>query len=145
MVNQQKIITMTQLALYDKNEGDADQAANNYFRHDYIYRKNFGTRLAVGLGGCILLVLYWSYVIFVHEIDVFSLYMDAVISQSILFIVALLAVYSFIGTMQGTREYYLLQKRLNNYQTWVRQLERIEEKSKGTRHDADTGGKGTDS
>ena len=125
MVNQQKIITMTKLALYDKHDGPADRAASDYFRHDYIYKKNLGTRLAVGFGSVLILVLYWIGVIFEDgEIDIFELDFRAYLIDSFLFVMAVLAVYSLIGTIQGTREYYLVQKRITQYQTYLRHLER---------------------
>jgi len=130
MVNQQKIITMTKLALYDKHEGAADRAANDYFRHDYIYRKNLGTRLSVGLGGIIILAIYWLRVIFVDGVDVFELYIQHHLFESITFILALIALYSLIGTVQGTREYYLVQKRLERYQGMMRFLERVDERGR---------------
>ena len=130
MVNQQKIITMTKLALYDKHDGPADRAASDYFRHDYIYRKNLGTRLAVGLGSVLILALYWASAIFSGDIDVFELNIQQHLTESILFVLAVLAMYSLIGTVQGTREYYLVQKRLNQYQNYLRHLERLDERKK---------------
>ncbi|MCL2204441.1 MAG: hypothetical protein FWB88_10955 [Defluviitaleaceae bacterium] len=129
---QQKIITMTQLALYDKHEGATDQIANDYFRHDYIYRKNLGTRFAVGFGGFIMLGLYWARNILLDGTDIFEIDFATHLTDSIFFILALLAVYSLIGTIQGTREYYLVQKRLTRYHALVRQLERINERAKKT-------------
>ena len=123
MVNPQKIITMTKLALYDKHEGANDRDANDYFRHDYIYRKNLGTRIAVGVGGLLLLAINWLRVIFVDGVDVFELEIQTHVTEAILFIIALVAVYSLIGTIQGTREYYLVQKRLNRYLGLLRFLE----------------------
>ena len=128
MVNQLKIITMTRLALYDKHEGPADRAANDYFRHDYIYRNNLGTRLAVGFGGLIILGFYWIRTFFLNQMDIFELDFQQIITDSLLFILAILAVYSLIGTIQGTRKYYLVQKRLAQYQALVRQLERLDER-----------------
>ena len=132
MVNKLKIITMTRLALYDKHEGPADRAANDYFRHDYIYRNNLGTRLAVGLGGIIILAVYWLQSFFINEMDIFELDITQYATESFLFILAILAVYSLIGTIQGTRQYYLVQKRLAQYQALVRQLERLEERAHRT-------------
>ncbi|MCL1862513.1 MAG: hypothetical protein FWF78_02985 [Defluviitaleaceae bacterium] len=123
MVNQQKIITMTKLALYDKHEGTHDREANDYFRHDYIYRKNLATRISVGIGGVLILALYWLRVVFVDGIDIFEIDIQYHATDSILFIIALVAFYSVIGTVQGTREYYLVQKRLNRYQNMLRFLE----------------------
>ena len=136
MVNKQKIVTMTQLALYDKHEGENDRVANDFFRHDYIYRNNLGTRLSVGLGSVILLSLYWLRAIFVEEVDVFELDLQQHLMESVLAVLAVLAVYSLIGTIQGTRKYYLMQKRLTRYQALVRHLERMEERTRSERQAA---------
>jgi len=130
MVNKLKIITMTRLALYDKHDGPADRVANDYFRHDYIYRNNLGTRLSVGLGSIIILMIYWLRALVANELDIFSLDIQQHVTDSVLFILAVLAVYSLIGSIQGTRQYYLVQKRLAQYQAMVRQLERQEERAK---------------
>jgi len=132
---QQKIIVMTQLALYDKHEGHADQLANDYFRHDYIYRKNLGTRFAVGFGAFIMLGLYWARNIFVDGTDLFEMELTTYLYDSILFILAVLAVYSLIGTIQGTREYYLVQKRLTRHPAVVRQLEKINDHTQKAAND----------
>ena len=129
MANQLKIMTMTRLALYDKHEGPQDRAANDYFRHDFIYRNNLGTRIAVGLGGIIILLIYWLQAFLLNEMDIFQFNYQQYVAESIFFILALLAVYSLIGTIQGTRQYYLVQKRLAQYQALVRQLERLEERT----------------
>ncbi|MCL2456592.1 MAG: hypothetical protein FWD19_03495 [Defluviitaleaceae bacterium] len=126
MVNQQKIITMTKLALYDKRNGAADRAANEYFRHDYIYRKNLGTRIAVGIGGFLLLAIHWTSVFFVEGMDIFELDINSVMRESVLFILVIVAFYSFVGTIQGTREYHRVQKRLQKYNEMLGFLENSE-------------------
>lgn len=132
MVNREKIITMTKLTLYDKHEGPSDREANEYFRHDYIYKKNIGTRIAVGLGGVILLALYWLRVIFVDGRDIFELPIQTHVMEGALIIVAIIAVYSVIGTIQGTREYYLVQKRLKKYHALIKFLENIDNRKART-------------
>ena len=133
MANQHKIVTMTKLALYDKHEGPADRAASEYFRHDYIYKKNLSTRLAVGLGGFLLLIIYWLRVILLDGADILQMDITQYLTDSVLFLVAVLAVYSLIGTIQGTREYYLIQKRLERYNALIKQLERYENRD-DTKH-----------
>ena len=121
---------MTKLALYDKHEGPGDRMVNDYYRHDYIYRKNLGTRFAVGFGGLILLAFYLIQTILIEDTDVFELDFSGILIDSILFLAAILAVYSVIGTIQGTREYYLVQKRLEKYRelvTWLDNKEIVEE------------------
>ena len=130
MDNQKKIIAMTKLALYDKHEGGADRAANEYFRHDYIYRKNLGTRLAVGIAGVLMLLIYWLRVILLDGVDILQMDIRSYLTDSVLFLVAILALYSLIGTIQGTREYYLIQKRLENYHSLIKQLENHENRIK---------------
>ena len=125
MADPQKIITMTELALYDKHEGTHDRAASEYFRHDFIYKKNLSTRLAVGLGGLFILALYWLRVFLIDGTDILEMEAAGPIRDSVLFMLALLAVYSLIGTVQATREYYLIQKRLKKYETLVNKLERV--------------------
>jgi len=132
MINQQKIIVMTKLALYDKHEGTADRAASEYFRHDYIYKKNLGTRLAVGVAGFIILGLYWGREILLEGVDILQMDIRQYLTDSVLFLVALLALYSLFGTIKGTREYYLIQKRLDNYNGLIRQLERHEKRGHPT-------------
>jgi hypothetical protein len=51
------------------------------------------------------------------------------ITDSVLFVLAVLAVYTVIGTIQGTRQYYMAQKRLERYYGLLRILDRIEERS----------------
>ena len=130
MDKRQRIITMTKLSLYDKHEGTADRAANEYFRHDYIYKKNLGTRLAVGVGGLLMLVIYWLRLILLDGVDILQIDFRQHLTDSVLFLVALLAVYSLVGTIQGTREYYLIQRRLERYNSLVRQLESHEARSR---------------
>ena len=125
MVSKQKIIIMTQLAIYDKSEGEADRQANQFFRHDYIYRKNIWTRISAGIGGLLLLGVYWLQLLFVDGGDIFEMDLQKPITDSVLFLLAVLAVYSLIGTITGTRQYYLVQKRLERYQALLSQLERV--------------------
>jgi hypothetical protein len=129
MANRQKIIAMTKMAVYDKNDGSADRHTNEFFRHDYIYRKNMWTRLCAGIGGAILLALYWLRLVFIDKVDLLETNLQQQINDSVLFMLALLAVYSLIGTIQGTRQYYLMQKRLERYNALIAYLEHINERA----------------
>lgn len=139
MYNKQKIITMTKLAIYDKHEGESDRLCNEYFRHDYIYRKNMWTRLCAGMGALIFVGVYWLRVIFIDGADIFAMDLQKYITDSVLFVLAVLAVYTLIGTIQSTRQYYLMQKRLERYWGLLYHLERINERAK-RQTDADDAG-----
>ena len=130
MINKNKIITMTKLAVYDKNEGVADRLVNDYFRHDYIYKKNMATRFFTGIGAIILVGLYWLRTFFIDGADLFEMDLMRYIRVSVLFVIAVMSFYSVIGTIQGTRQYYLMQKRLKKYTALMHQLERINERAR---------------
>jgi len=130
LIIKQRILLMTKLALYDKNEGKADRAANEFFRHDYIYKKNMATRFFTGTGATILAGLYWIRMIFIDGADIFVMDVEGSIRVSVLFVAAVISVYSVIGVIQGTRQYFLVQKRLRNYAATVYQLERVNERAR---------------
>ena len=129
-MNRHKIIVMTRLALYDKHGGDADRVTCGFFRHDFIYRRNMATRLAVGVCGVLLALMYWLRAFFEDGLeDFFSATLQQDIIDTALFVVALMAAYTLIGTITGTREYYLAQERLRHYNSLTRQLAKLEEKT----------------
>ena len=130
MKKAKKIIVMTQLALYDKHHGKADRLVNEYFRHDYIYRKNLGNRRAVGSGAVVIMAIYWVRNIFIEGVDVFELYIRQHIIDAILFVLAVMAFYTVIGIIQGTREYFLVEQRLKYYEDLVAYLDRVDEREK---------------
>lgn len=124
MVNKNKIILMAKMAVYDKCHGNADRAVYSYFRRDYIYRKNMWTRAAVAVGSMFLLVLYWLHQIFIYGLDIREIDIQQGVLNSILFLGAVIAFYTLIGTIQGTHQYYKVQKRMERYLALIQRLER---------------------
>ena len=116
---------MTKMAIYDKRHREADQAVFSYFRRDYIYRKNMWTRLCVAAGSGFLLVLYWLHQIFIYGIDIHELNLEQSVTDSVLFLLAVIAFYTFVGTIQGTHQYHQVQKRVENYVAMMKRLERL--------------------
>jgi len=125
MVNKDKIILMAKMAVQDKRHGDSDRKVFSYFRRDYIYRKNMWTRLYVGIGAGFLLVLYWLYQIFVYGVNLQELDVRQSVTDSVLFLLAMMAFYTLIGTIQGTFQYYQVQKRMRRYMAMIKRLEHI--------------------
>ena len=123
MINKHRIITMAKMAIYDKRYGDTDRKMFSYYRRDYIYRKNMWTRFSVALGALFLLIIYWLHQIFIYAVDVQQLDIVQSVTDSVLFLVAVMAVYTMIGTIQGTIEYYKIQKRVEDYIDMIDGLE----------------------
>jgi len=125
MVNKDKIILMAKMAVQDKRHGDSDRKVFSYYRRDYIYRKNMWTRLYVGIGAGFLLVFYWLYQIFVYGVNLQELDIRQSVTDSVLFLLAMMALYTLIGTIQGTHQYYRVQKRMGRYMAMMKRLEYI--------------------
>ena len=125
MLDKNKIILMAQMAVHDKRHGDSDRAIFSYYRRDYIYRKNMWTRLSVSIGAVVMLGLYWLYQIFVYGIDIHELDIQQSVTDSVLFLLAIMALYTFIGTIQGTHQYHRVRKRMERYMSMLNQLEYI--------------------
>jgi len=125
MVNKNKIILMSKMAVYDKRHREADRAIFSYFRRDYIYRKNTWTRLSVAMGSMVLLGLYWLHRIFIYGVDIQELDIQQSVIDSVLFLVAVMAFYTLVGTIQGTHQYHKVQKRVERYLAMMQRLGRM--------------------
>ena len=125
MVNKDKVILMAKMAVYDKRHGQSDRAIFSYFRRDYIYRKNMWTRLCVSIGAVFLLMLYWLHQIFIYGADIQEINIEEGVFNSVLFLLAVMALYTLIGTVQGTYQYYRVQKRMGKYMAMIKRLERL--------------------
>ena len=137
MINKDRVITMTKMAVYDKRYGEADREVFSFFRRDYIYRKNMWTRLCVALGSGFLLAIYWLHQIFIYGIDIHALDVQESVTDSVLFLLAVMAVYTLIGTIQGTHQYHQVQKRMENYMTMMKNLERLPDRPPPKSNDDD--------
>ena len=124
MINKNKIILMAEMAVYDKRHGVTDRAIFSFFRRDYIYRKNMWTRASVAVGSILLLLVYWLHQIFVYGLEIQEIDVQSGMLDSILFLVAIVAFYTLIGTIQGTHQYHQVQKRMERYLSLVQMLER---------------------
>ena len=115
MIDKDKIKIMTRMAVYDERHGEADRRINEYFRHDYVYRKNSWTRFYVFLGGCMLLSLYWLQKWAEEGIDIFTLDYKRELLDAGVFLGILMLIYTLISSQLGLLEYNRAQKRLEKY------------------------------
>lgn len=129
-MNKKKIRIMTALAVYDKGAGRRDKKADGYYKMDYIYKRNAGTRLGVFFGA---LTLYFFRVMnLVLENNLESLLMDlkTEIFGFAIFTGILLLAYTALGTFVTAREYNGASRRLKNYYALLDRLAEIEEVEK---------------
>jgi uncharacterized membrane protein len=124
MVDLDRIKLMTKMALYDKKHGAKDRKITDYYRADYIYRKNAVNRIS----GLVALGLIFSLVIldmfYVKEIDIFSLNYKAFAIKWGLIVIANFVLYTIIGTIKYGREYDQAQKRMKKYYSMLSRLDK---------------------
>jgi len=129
MVNEEKIAIMTKLAIYEKRYGEADSQANSFFRHDYVYWKNFWNRV-YALIGCVIIIAFYAFNrIVVNAEDLFEIDYRAEGIRILIFIAAVMFTSSAISSLKSTKEYSDMQKRLERQLKLVEKLEGKGDKS----------------
>jgi len=124
-MNEERIIIMSKLAVYDKNFGESDRLVNKFFRTDYVYRKNMWTRFYVFVGCLLLVCVYALRVFIVDSYDIFNFdYRGELIRIGILTLV-MLAVYTLISTKIYVSEFNRAQRRFGNYIKLIKLLNEI--------------------
>jgi hypothetical protein len=117
-----KIRIMTNLAIYDKNYGEEDRKIISHYKRDYVYKKNLGIRIGVFLGSAVIIMLYYCYKLFVVGTDMFTVFNKAEAIKMGIAVVALLVVYTIIGTIINGERYSLAEERSLGYQRMLCKL-----------------------
>ena len=129
MVDQDKIIMMSKLAVLDKKR-KKDLRITHYYPEDYIYLNNFITRLSILIiiGGMmavhVLLKLEEEMIIPSNANELFTHYV--IPYGSVILIVMIL--YSFISTMVYTKRYKAAERRVETYNELLEALEETDKK-----------------
>ena len=135
MVDQQEIILMIKLALYEKRYGKEDENRNSYFKWDYIYINNWYTRLAAGVAAFIIIGWMIFKDIYMEEvIPVLDVPLEDYLGKYIIFFVAIILVYTGISTLIFHKRYEKTQKRIDAYEKIVRELD-VYQKTKKLREE----------
>ena len=131
MINKEKIILMSKLAIYDKNFGEADKNGGSFFRHDYIYWKNFWARLNALLGCAIIVAVYVLDIIIIKGTDLFSIDYKQEGIKILTFVIIVLGIITFFNSIKATREYSAIEKRVASNLEYTKKLDRITSNEKG--------------
>lgn len=124
MIDEKKIHYMTKIAIHEKKYNDKDIKLDNYYRSDYIYKKNIFNRFSVIIGLLFVAVLAVLDIVFVKQTDIFSIDYKKFGIEVAAIALIILVIYSFIGMIKYGAEYDLAEKRLKQYRILVRDLER---------------------
>lgn len=125
MINKDKIIIMTKLAVYDKNYGESDKRYENYFVEDYVYRRNAGVRFSVLLGTFIILIFYYLLRFAGDNVDVLTLDYRQEVMNIAVFVIIMLFVYTVISSITATVDYHLSERRRRKYFSMIQKLNNL--------------------
>jgi len=122
MTEKGKLIAMSRLAVYEKKHGRADRRVTSFFRTDYIYRKNFMSRLCAFFGCVILLVFYFLNKIAVDQADLTTLDYRQLAFRAVVFVIVVMFAYTLITSIKSMREYDAASARQNKYYARLNRL-----------------------
>lgn len=124
MVNQEEIILMTKLALYEKKYGKQDKSRNAYFKWDYIYINNWYTRFAAGVAA--FMIISWMVLtdIYLKEImPVLDITLSHYLKKYTVLFGLIILVYTGVSTLIHNKWYEDTQKRLEKYECIIQELD----------------------
>lgn len=124
MINKERIVLMTKLAVYEKGEGKKNMAVGKYFMSDYIslhiLRTVLSGTFAFLIAVCVYFLYYYEDLLAnLYNID-FALLARNVVTYYVVFLVAYGAVtyvvfaLRFLKAKKGIKKYYQNLKKLNS-------------------------------
>ena len=141
MLNEEKIRTMSRLALYEKGEGRKYLPVSKYYRSDYIGQALLRTFFLVTIGyGLILLVLavYYSDYLMnnIHRMDLRLLGIYLLIGYGVIFLI-----YVFLTYVVYTVKYYKAKKSVREYYKQLTVLDKMYSQEKKAQQKERAGGR----
>jgi Ni,Fe-hydrogenase I cytochrome b subunit len=118
-----KIALMAKIALHKKQ--NCDKMARDYYRWDYIYKKNSRMRLFVFAGCVIALIFKYLYVAAVLQTPMLSLNHWSEFINSSIFILAVVAGYTILGSVIHFAEYSRFARAEEKLQEMTNMLTRM--------------------
>lgn len=122
MEDLRKIRAMINLAIYDKHEGETDRKITSNYKRDYVFKRGLSMRFGVSLGCAIVVLIFYAYMLFVKNADVFQLISKTVFIKIGIGIIFVLIIYTIFCSLGYKREYELAEKRMEIYEkrlSWI--------------------------
>ena len=116
--------------MYEKNHIKEDRRRNSYYLEDYIYVKNFKTKLSVTIVVMMFMVLdifqtiNYNFIFPTSVVQFLSVYITPYLIPWIIILIG----YTILSTALYGRRYALSQKRLKIYNKLLKQLDAYEQK-----------------
>ncbi len=124
MINKKKIATMSNLARYEKRFGKDDKLIDNYFRYDYISRRNISNIVLVIIFTTICVLIYQVNNIYNEELIIDLEQLKEMMISSVWFIAFVSVIYTFIGFVIYNNEY---EEKSSRLKTFYKNIEKLNE------------------
>ena len=122
MMNEHRVRLMTRMAIYEKNEGAADEKTHSYFRLDYIMNQVLHTFICV-TAAYALIAFAWCFYNFEElMLSVYSMDLEAMAFRVVMIYAILLAVFVVITIFVYVYRYHNARKHLERYYQDLRRL-----------------------
>lgn len=115
MVNKDKLKLMIKIALHEKKYNAKDKKINEFYRNDYIYKKNAINRIGIFIGLCLVFFVMILDMIYVQEVDIFTLDYKALAIKFVIVSLIVFSIYTVVGIFKYGKEYDISQKRYKRY------------------------------
>lgn len=126
MLNQNKIRLMSKIAMYEQREGKEDKSRMTYFKNDYVTSKTFS--VLVGVTFALMIIFAFDFGIQVLDnlatITEFDFLVPA--TKYLTIWIGFMIVYAVVSAFYNRIDYYKSEKRVNEYQKHLKQLEKID-------------------
>lgn len=126
MIDNEKVKLMTQIAIYEKNQGRGDLKTANYYKKDFISFNNFKMQLSLTL---VLLVVFGIEFSITTMNDFSAVTLNKLIFLGIryIFIWILFIIFYTINLTKTNKKYYeKFEERIEKYEKMLKALEEMQ-------------------
>jgi hypothetical protein len=123
MVSEEKVILMTRLAAFEKNEGSRDMNIVNYYRSDYIGFQVLKAIIAATLSYGAVLAVYFFYNFEKLMADIYKMDLMEFGKKLITIYLVTVGIYTLLAYVFNAMKYSRAKKRLKGYYMDLRKLE----------------------
>ncbi len=124
MLNEERIILMTQMASYEQNEGKKNVAIGKYFRGDYIALQVLKSLISATIcfGVFFALYIFYDFEVFMQDIykmDIFAFAKNVLILYGVTIVIYgiisyIIFSYRYTKARKSLKRYYVNLKKLNS-------------------------------
>lgn len=126
MVNEEKVILMTKLALYEQNEGKKDIPVSRYYKGDYMSIHMIGSFFACTIAYVLGLILWVGYASEDLISNFSTLDVTATLKWAVIVYIIFLAAYMTVSFIFFSRRFKQIRLNLKRYNGNLKKLQKMQ-------------------